>query len=104
MRLAPEVRLGVSTLPRGVGGVPGRAGGGGPCGVVELPKNRLQDVVQPTQDVICGEPEHPEPATHQPGGPSAVVFNSSVVTRAVDLDQQPRLEAGGALPPPPARG
>ena len=109
MRLAPGGRLGVSSLPREVGGVPGRAGGGGPCGVVELPKNRLQDVVQPTQDVICGEPEHPEPATHQPGGPSTVVFNSIVVTRAVDLDQQPRLEAGevgnvrtdGRLPPEP---
>src|ERR1700730_11019226 len=76
-------------------------GGGGPCGVVELPKNRLQDVVQPTQDVICGEPEHSEPATHQPGGPSTVVFNSIVVTRAVDLDQQP---PGSRRPPPPAYG
>jgi hypothetical protein len=47
--------------------------------------------------------------THEPGGPSIVVLGSSVVGRAVDLDQQPRLEArevsdvrtNGRLPPEP---
>jgi hypothetical protein len=63
-------------------------------GVGKLQKNRFQDNIQPTQDVTCGEPEHPKPATLQPGSPSTVVFDLSIVGRTVDLDQQPRLEAG----------
>ena len=95
-------RLSPSSLSPARRGSTRRSRGWGPCKVAKLQKNSFEDVVQPTQDVICGEPEHPEPATHQPGSPSTVVFNSIVVTRAVDLDQQPRLEAGDPLPRPTA--
>jgi hypothetical protein len=71
-----------------------RSRGRGFRGVTELQNNGFQDFLQPTQDVICGKPEHPEPATHQPCGPPIVIFGLSVVDRPVDLDQQSRLEAG----------
>ncbi len=53
----------MASLPREVGGVPGRGLGRGSREVGELQKDGIQDLVQPTQDVICGEPEHLEAVT-----------------------------------------
>jgi hypothetical protein len=77
MRLAPGVRLGVSSLPREVGGVPGRAGGGGPA---ESPSS--QRIVSRTSSNLLKTSSAANRSTRNPPRTSQAVRLRSYWTRA----------------------